>query len=144
LTSPMLAIVQKIIAVNQDMSLNFHSRDCNSQCNCYETMSKFYTTKAIKTFSLKKRHPPPPCCFAWKFRGKLKKFYCYSVVLIYIRFWEIFASFEITNTMKQVNKICSWILWTWSAWHTCLGWYCNPQLLQPRFSTNLHSSPLPF
>jgi hypothetical protein len=24
------------------------------------------------------------------------------------------------------------------------GWYCNPQLLQPRFSANPHSSPLPF
>jgi hypothetical protein len=35
-------------------------------------------------------------------------------------------------------------LWTWPAWHTCLGWYCNPQLLQPRFSMNLHASPLPF
>jgi hypothetical protein len=59
-------------------------------------------------------------------------------------FLEIFASFEIANIMKQVDKICLRILWTWPAWHTCPGWYCNPQLLQPWFSTNPHSSPLPF
>jgi hypothetical protein len=37
----MLVILYKIIAANQDMLLNFHSRDCNSQCNRDETKSKF-------------------------------------------------------------------------------------------------------
>jgi hypothetical protein len=53
----MLVMLLRIVAANQATSLNFHSKNCISQCNCYETMSKFYATKAIKTFSLKKRHP---------------------------------------------------------------------------------------
>jgi hypothetical protein len=63
--------------------------------------------------------------------------------LDHLYFWEIFASFEITSNVMQVDKICLRILWTWPAWHTCPCRYCNPQLLQPRFSTNLHLSPLP-
>jgi hypothetical protein len=30
-----LATLQKIIVANQDTLLNFHSRNCTSQCNCY-------------------------------------------------------------------------------------------------------------
>jgi hypothetical protein len=103
-TSPMLATLQKIIAANQDTSLNFHSRNCISQCNCYETMSKFYATKAIKTFSLKKRHPPPPCHFAWKFQGKLKKFYCYSVVLIIYAFEKFSRVLKLQILWRKSTK----------------------------------------
>jgi hypothetical protein len=31
----MLVTLQKIIVANQDMLLNFCSRNCTSQCNCY-------------------------------------------------------------------------------------------------------------
>jgi hypothetical protein len=37
----MLVILRKTIAANQDTSLNFRSRNCISQCNCYEPMLKF-------------------------------------------------------------------------------------------------------
>jgi hypothetical protein len=37
----MLATLQKIIVANQDMSWNFRSRICTSQCNCCRTILKF-------------------------------------------------------------------------------------------------------
>jgi hypothetical protein len=69
----------------------------------------------------------------------------YSSILIEHTFWRNLRKFLKTSTVvTQVDKICSRILWTWSGWQTCLGWYCNPQLLQPWFSTNFRTSPLPF
>jgi hypothetical protein len=98
------------------MSLNFHSRNCISWCNCsWNLCRNFYATKAIKTFSLKKRHPPPPCRFAWKFQGRLKKFHCFLVILIIHAFEKVSQVFKITKTTMQVDKICSRILWTWPA-----------------------------
>jgi hypothetical protein len=97
-----------------------------------------------RRFPLKKRHPPPPCRFAWKFQGKLTKF-TIRVFWSNTLFWRNLRKFSKTSTVvTQVDKICSRILWTWSTWHTFLGWYCNPQLLQPWFSTNFRTSPLPF
>jgi hypothetical protein len=110
--------------------------------NCFEI---FMQIRQWRRFPLKKRHPPPPCRFAWKFQGKLMKFYYSSSILIKHAFWRNLRKFlKTSNVVTQVDKICSRILWTWSTWHTCLGWYCNPQLLQPWFSTNFHTSPLPF
>jgi hypothetical protein len=37
----MLAMLLKIIAVNQDMLSNFHSRFCTNCCNRWWTISKF-------------------------------------------------------------------------------------------------------
>jgi hypothetical protein len=51
---------------------------------------------------------------------------------------------NISTVIAQVDKICFRILWTWSDWHNCLGWYCNRQLLQPWFSANFRTSPLLF
>jgi hypothetical protein len=106
-TLPLLVMLQRIVAANQGTSLNIHSKNFISQCNCNETMSKFYATKAIKTFSLKKHHPPPPCRFAWKFWGKLKKFYWYSVVLIIYAFGKF----------SRVSKLQ--ILWRKSTKFVC-------------------------
>jgi hypothetical protein len=52
--------------------------------------------------------------------------------------------FENFNLRCASRQICFRIFWTWSDWQTCLGWYCNPQLLQPWFSTNFRTSPLLF
>jgi hypothetical protein len=107
-TLPMLAILRNTIAANHHWTfvigiLFFNVIDTNLCRN-------FYATKAIKTFSLKKRHPPPPCRFAWKFRGKLKKFYCSSVILIIYAFekfsrvlkWHILRR----KSTKFVCKFC--------------------------------------
>jgi hypothetical protein len=104
----------------------------------------FYANKAIKTFSWEKTSPFPTSPFCMKISRQVKETLVLCGRLDYMYFWEIFTSFEIANIMKQVEKICLRILWTWPAWHTCPGWYCNPQFLQPRFSVNPHSSPLPF
>jgi hypothetical protein len=103
----------------------------------------FYANKAIKTFSWEKTSPFPTLPFCMNISWQIKETLVLCGRLDYMYFWEIFASFKIANTMMQVDKVCLRILWTWPAWHTCPGWYCNPQLLQPWFSTNLHSSPLP-
>jgi hypothetical protein len=50
-TSPMLAMLRRIAAVNQGMLLNSHSRICNSQCNSEMLSQDFYANKEIKTFS---------------------------------------------------------------------------------------------
>jgi hypothetical protein len=98
----------------------------------------------MNAFFLKKHHPPPPCRFAWKFEGKLTKF-TIRVFRSSILLGEIFVSFlKISTINAQVDKICFRILWTLSHWQTCIGWYCNPQLLQPWFSTIFRTSPLLF
>jgi hypothetical protein len=56
---------------------------------------------------------------------------------------KIFVSFfKNFNRRRASQQNCFRILWTWSDWHTCLSWYCNPQLLQPRFSTIFPHEPL--
>jgi hypothetical protein len=95
-------------------------------------------------FPLKKRHPPPPCRFAWKLQGMLRKL-TIRVFRSSTPLGEIFVSFlKIWSVVAQVDKICLRILWTCSYWQNCLGWYCNPQLLQPRLSTIFARASCPF
>jgi hypothetical protein len=125
----MLAMLPNTIAVNQDILSNFRSRFRTNCCNCWWTIFEiFMQIRQWRRFPLKKRHPPP-CRFAWKFQGKLAKL-TIRVFWSNTLFWRNLRKFLKTSTVAtQVDKICSRILWTWSAWHTCLGWYCNPQLL---------------
>jgi hypothetical protein len=74
-------------------------------------------------FLLKKRHPLPPCRFAWKFVDKLARSSTVLAYFVQMRFCENFRKFfKTSNTVRQVDKICSRILWTWPCWHTCPGW----------------------
>jgi hypothetical protein len=91
----------------------------------------------------KKRHPPHLAVLHENLKASWR-----SLLFEYFNrayFWEKSLLFlEISTVVAQVDKICFWILWTWSNRQTCLGWYCNPQLLQPWFSTNFRGSPLLF
>jgi hypothetical protein len=87
--------------------------------------------------------PSPTLPLCMKISWQAGEVYYWSILIEHV-FWRNLRKFLKTSTVvTQVDKICSRILWTWSAWHTCLGWYCNPQLLQPWFSTNFRASPLP-
>jgi hypothetical protein len=102
----------------------------------------FMRIRQLIRFFLKKRYPPPPCRFAWKLEGMLTKL----IVRVFrssVLLGEIFVSFwKFQPSSRKSTKFCFRILWTWSNWQTCLGWYCNPQLLQPRLPTIFRTSPL--
>jgi hypothetical protein len=61
-------------------------------------------------FSWKKRHPPPPCRFAWKLEGKLTKFiirvFRLSILLgeIFVSFWRFQPSLR--KSTKFVFEFC--------------------------------------
>jgi hypothetical protein len=59
-------------------------------------------------FLLKKRHPPPPCRFAWKFVVKLPKVYCSSNTYIRRAFVEILANYLELQTL--LNKSTKFVL----------------------------------
>jgi hypothetical protein len=88
-----LATLQKIIVATRTRRRTFVLGFVLLNVTVAKLFWNFYATKAIKTSSLKKRNPRPPCRFAWKFQGKLTKFYYSSSILIIHAFWEICASF---------------------------------------------------
>jgi hypothetical protein len=72
--------------------------------NVTKLFRNFYAIKAIKTFSLRKRHPPPPCRLAWKFQGKLTKFYYHSVILhihAFDKFSQVSENFKCFDASRQ-------------------------------------------
>jgi hypothetical protein len=70
----------------------------------------FMQTRQWIRFCLKKRHPPPPCCFAWKFEGKLTKFtirvFRSSILSgeIFVSFWKFQPS--LCKSTKFVFEFC--------------------------------------
>jgi hypothetical protein len=95
----------------------------------------------MNTFFLKKRHPPPPCRFAWKLEGRFA-----NLTILGSRahpLGEIFVSFwKFRPLLCKSTKFVFRILWTCPDRQTCLGWNCNPQLLQPRFFCERLMEPL--
>jgi hypothetical protein len=96
-------------------------------------------------FLLKKTSPSPTLSFCMKICRQISEALLFLEYFDQTRFCGNFRKFfKTSNAVRQVDKICSRILWTWPCWHTCPGWYCNPQLLRPWTSTNSYMSPLPF
>jgi hypothetical protein len=99
----------------------------------------------MMTFSIEKTSPSPTLLFCMQICRRITEALLFLEYFDQTRFYGSFRKFfKTSNVVRQVDKICSRILWTWPCWHTCSGWYCNPQLLQPWTSTNSYTSPLPF
>jgi hypothetical protein len=128
--------------VNQDMLWSFHSKFGTDCCNCWWTIRKFYANKAMNTFFLEKTSPSPTLPFCMKTWRHVDEAYSSRISIEYSFRRNLRWFLKIWTVVAQVDKICFRILWTWSNWQICLGWYCNPQLLQPRFSTIFRTSRL--
>jgi hypothetical protein len=75
----------------------------------------------MRAFFLKKTSPSPTLPFCVKISWRAGEVYSPSI-LIEHAFWRNFRKFlKALTVVAQVDKICSQILWTWSAWHACLG-----------------------
>jgi hypothetical protein len=99
----------------------------------------------MRTFYFEKTSPSPTLPFCMKICSRITEALLFLEYFDQTRFRGNFCKFfKTSNVARQVDKICSRILCTWPCWHTCPGWYCNPQLLQPWTSTNSYTSPLPF
>jgi hypothetical protein len=97
----------------------------------------------MNTFFLEKTSPSPTLPFCMKTWRQVHESY-YSQISS-ISLGEIFVNFwKFQPSLCKSTKFVFRILWTCPDRQTCLGWNCNPQLLQPRFSTILRWSPLPF
>jgi hypothetical protein len=95
-------------------------------------------------FFLEKTSPSPTLPFCMKISWQAGGVY-YSSILIEHASWRNLRKFLKTSTVvTQVDKICSRILWTWSAWHTCLVDIATLSCFNRCFSTNFCASPLPF
>jgi hypothetical protein len=98
----------------------------------------------MNEFFLEKTSPSPTLPFCMKISWQAGEF-CYSSILIEHFSWRNLRKFLKTSTVvTQVDKICSRILWTWSAWHTFLVDIATLSCFNRCFSTNFCASPLPF
>jgi hypothetical protein len=109
-----------------------------------ELFRNFYANKAIKMFSFEKTSPSPTLPFCMKICRQITEALLFLKYFDQTRFFRnLRIFFKTSNVVWKVDKISSRILWTWPSWHTCPGWYCNPQFLQLGISTNSYTSPLP-
>jgi hypothetical protein len=98
----------------------------------------------MNVFFLEKTSPSPTLPFCMKISWQAGEVYYSSVLIEHASLRNLRKLLKTSTVVMQVDKICSRILWTWSAWHTCLVDIATLSCFNRCFSTNFCASPLPF
>jgi hypothetical protein len=78
-----------------------------------ELFQNFYAIKAIKMFSFEKMSPSPTLPFCMKISRQITEALLFLEIFDQMRFWRNLRKFfKTSNVVRQVDKICSRILWT--------------------------------
>jgi hypothetical protein len=98
----------------------------------------------MNVFFLEKTSPSPTLPFCMKISWQAGEVYYSSILIEHASGRNLRKFLKTSTVVTQVDKICSRILWTWSAWHTCLVDIATLSCFNRCFSTNFCASPLPF